>query len=90
MSRTGGDTSYAGMVLHDNVLWISYYSSHEDKTCVYLAKVRITSTLTAGDLDVDGDVDLEDFGWLTAGWQGLYGMEDLVNISLYWLEGVNQ
>lgn len=38
---SGGDTSYAGMVWHDDLLWVSYYSSHEEKTSVYLAKVRI-------------------------------------------------
>ena len=36
---SAGDTSYAGMVLHEGLLWISYYSTHEDKTSVYLAKV---------------------------------------------------
>ncbi len=36
---SGGDTSYAGLVWHDDLLWISYYSSHEGKTCIYLAKV---------------------------------------------------
>ncbi len=38
---SGGDTSYAGMVFHDGLLWVSYYSSHEDKTCIYLAKVKL-------------------------------------------------
>lgn len=38
---SGGDTSYAGLVLHDDLLWVSYYSSHEDKTAIYLAKVRM-------------------------------------------------
>ena len=38
---SGGDTSYAGMVWHKELLWISYYSSHENKTSIYLAKVRI-------------------------------------------------
>ena len=38
---SGGDTSYAGMVLHDGLLWVSYYSSHDGKTSVYLAKVRL-------------------------------------------------
>ena len=38
---SGGDTSYAGLVLHDGLLWISYYSSHEGRTSIYLAKVRI-------------------------------------------------
>jgi hypothetical protein len=39
---SGGDTSYAGLVWHDGLLWVSYYSSHEGKTSVYLAKVRFT------------------------------------------------
>lgn len=38
---SGGDTSYAGLVLQDGVLWVSYYSSHEEKTCIYLAKVAL-------------------------------------------------
>jgi hypothetical protein len=37
---SGGDTSYAGLVWHDGLLWISYYSSHEGKTSIYLAKVK--------------------------------------------------
>jgi len=39
---SGGDTSYPGLVWHDGLLWMSYYSSHEDKTSIYLAKVRVT------------------------------------------------
>ena len=38
---SGGDTSYAGLVWHEGVLWISYYSSHEGKSSIYLAKVRL-------------------------------------------------
>lgn len=38
---SGGDTSYAGMVFHDGLLWVSYYSSHEGKTSIYLAEVRL-------------------------------------------------
>ena len=38
---SGGDTSYAGMVWHEERLWISYYSSHEGKTAIYLAVVRL-------------------------------------------------
>jgi hypothetical protein len=37
---SGGDTSYPGLVYRDGILWVSYYSSHEGKTGVYLAKVR--------------------------------------------------
>ncbi len=38
---SGGDTSYSGLVYLDGILWVSYYSSHEGKTSIYLAKVRI-------------------------------------------------
>ena len=38
---SNGDNSYAGMVLQGGFLWISYYSSHEEKTSIYLAKVKI-------------------------------------------------
>lgn len=38
---SGGDTSYPGLVWHDGLLWVSYYSSHEGKTSVYLAKVKL-------------------------------------------------
>ena len=40
---SGGDTSYAGLALHDGLLWVSYYSSHEGKTGIYLAKVQIAA-----------------------------------------------
>lgn len=38
---SGGDTSYPGLVWHDNLLWMSYYSSHEGKTSIYLATFRL-------------------------------------------------
>jgi len=34
------DCSYPGLVWHDGLLWVSYYSSHEGKTSIYLAKIR--------------------------------------------------
>ncbi|MDG2384807.1 MAG: hypothetical protein P8N76_24270 [Pirellulaceae bacterium] len=37
---SGGDTSYPGLVWHDDQLWVSYYASHEGKTNIYLAKIR--------------------------------------------------
>ena len=43
---SGGDTSYAGLVFHDGLLWVSYYSSHEQKTSIYLAKVKIPALRT--------------------------------------------
>ncbi len=39
--KSSGDTSYPGLVWHDGMLWVSYYSSHEGKTSIYLAKVKI-------------------------------------------------
>lgn len=44
---SGGDTSYAGLVLHEGLLWVSYYSSHEGKTAIYLAKVKIENNYLA-------------------------------------------
>jgi hypothetical protein len=38
---SGGDTSYAGMAWHDGLLWVSYYASHEGKTAIYLARVKV-------------------------------------------------
>ena len=38
---SGGDTSYAGMVWHQDLLWVSYYASHEGKTAIYLARVKV-------------------------------------------------
>jgi hypothetical protein len=38
---SGGDTSYPGFVWHDDILWMSYYASHEGKTSIYIAKIRL-------------------------------------------------
>lgn len=38
---SGGDTSYPGMVLLRQKLWMSYYSSHESNTAIYLAQIKI-------------------------------------------------
>lgn len=42
---SGGDTSYAGMAWHRGRLWVSYYSSHEGKASIYLAKVNVNANL---------------------------------------------
>lgn len=41
--KSGGDCSYAGMVIKDNVLWMSYYSGHENQsgTSIYLSKIDL-------------------------------------------------
>ena len=37
---SGGDNSYPGLVWHQGMLWMSYYSTHEGKTSIYLARIR--------------------------------------------------
>jgi hypothetical protein len=38
---SGGDNSYPGLVWHNDQLWMSYYSSHEGKSSIYLAKIDL-------------------------------------------------
>ena len=38
---SGGDTSYAGLAFHQGLLYVSYYSSHEERTSIYVAKVKL-------------------------------------------------
>lgn len=38
---SSGDSSYAGMVVENRILWVSYYSSHEGKTSIYLARLQL-------------------------------------------------
>jgi hypothetical protein len=38
---SSGDSSYPGLVWHEGQLWMSYYSSHEGKTSIYLARVEL-------------------------------------------------
>ncbi|TFH00518.1 MAG: hypothetical protein E4H13_07270 [Calditrichales bacterium] len=37
---SAGDNSYAGMVFDGERLYVSYYSTHEEKTAIYLATIR--------------------------------------------------
>ncbi len=39
--KLGGDTRYPGLVRRDGILWVSYDSSHEGKSVIYLGKVKI-------------------------------------------------
>ena len=43
MFPSSGDCSYPSFVWHENQLWVSYYSSHEGKTSIYLAEVGIVN-----------------------------------------------
>jgi hypothetical protein len=40
---SGGDTSYPGLVWHDDRLFVSYYSTHEGKSNIYFAEVEFSS-----------------------------------------------
>ena len=40
---SSGDTSYPGLVLEGDRLLVSYYSSHEGRTAVYLAEIELPS-----------------------------------------------
>jgi hypothetical protein len=41
---SGGDTSYPGLVeAADGTIWMSYYASHEGKSAIYLARLRVRS-----------------------------------------------
>ena len=41
---SSGDNSYPGLVWHEGILWVSYYSSHRGaQTRIHLAKVRLKS-----------------------------------------------
>ena len=51
---SGGDTSYAGMVWHDDLLWMSYYSSHEGPASIYLAKLKLTTDAIEGEQGLMG------------------------------------
>ncbi|WP_433528761.1 exo-alpha-sialidase [Micromonospora sp. CA-263727] len=42
---SAGDSSYPGLAWHDDRLWVSYYSSHEGRSCVYLAEVALFPAL---------------------------------------------
>ena len=38
---SSGDCSYPGLALHRGILWVSYYSSHEGRTSIYLARIGL-------------------------------------------------
>ena len=38
---SSGDTSYPGFVVYKDTLWMAYYASHEGKTSIYLATIKL-------------------------------------------------
>jgi hypothetical protein len=45
---SAGDCSYPGMVWHRGCLWVSYYSSHERRTSIYMARIRLSKQKSQG------------------------------------------
>lgn len=43
---SGGDTSYPGMLIYKNYLYVTYYSSHDGKAKIYFAKARLIDVET--------------------------------------------
>lgn len=53
---SGGDTSYPGLVWHEDRLWVSYYSSHEGgKSMIYLAEVNLAGKPARADASKSGE-----------------------------------
>lgn len=44
---SGGDCGYPGLALRGRTLWASYYSSHEGRTAIYLARIALAPATTA-------------------------------------------
>ena len=45
---SGRDTSYPGLVWYEGMLYVSYYSGHEGKTSIYLAKLKVENNSDEG------------------------------------------
>ena len=45
---SAGDCSYPGMVYHDEMLWVSYYSAHEEPATGGYGKTNLTGQSQAG------------------------------------------
>jgi hypothetical protein len=43
--RSAGDTSYPAFIWHNKTLYMSYYSTHQNKTSIYLVKLKIKEKL---------------------------------------------
>lgn len=46
---SSGDCSYPGLLMKNNTLFMSYYSSHEEKTAIYLARIALVKSVFEGE-----------------------------------------
>lgn len=60
---SGGDNSYPGMAWHDDRLWVSYYSSHEGKSSIYVAQVEFVDEGDVSPIRHTGSNDPQREGW---------------------------
>ncbi len=49
--KSYGDTGYPGFLLYHRKLWVSYYSSHEGKTSIYLSKIKLRNLVSSNKPD---------------------------------------
>jgi hypothetical protein len=61
---SAGDSSYPGMVWHDDRLWVSYYSSHEGKASIYMAQVDFVDEKDVPPIRHTGNTNPQSEGWL--------------------------
>ncbi len=54
-----GDCSYPGLLVRDDVLYVSYYSSHEEKTAIYFARVWLDELKSWLDMEVTAKPQLK-------------------------------
>ena len=78
---SGGDTSYPGMVWHNGILYVSYYSSHEANTSIYLAKVRVTPKSSEDNGDTDQAKAFLDAGEILKAWEDNYAHFESMKVS---------
>ncbi len=61
---SGGDTSYPGLVWHEDTLWMSYYASHEGKSKIYVAEIEfVDPNAPWSPIRHVGDADPSGEGW---------------------------
>ena len=78
---SGGDTSYPGLVWYNGVLYVSYYSSHEGKTSIYLAKVKITPISARESGDTGSTKAFLDAREILKTWENNYSHFDSMKVS---------
>lgn len=61
---SAGDSSYPGMVWHDDKLWVSYYSSHEGKASIYVAQVEFVDESDLPPIRHSGSTSPQSQGWI--------------------------